>query len=44
MNIKPLDDMVDKVSSVLRSIQRSPALIKSFFQHKECCYAAECVE
>jgi transposase len=41
MAIKSLDDMVDKVSSALRSIQRSPALIKSFFRHKECCYAAE---
>ncbi len=41
MFIKSLDDMVKKVSSALRSIQRSPALIRSFFRHKECCYAAE---
>ena len=44
MVIQSLDDMADKVSSALRSIQRSPALIKSFFQHKECRYAAEYVE
>ena len=41
MVIKTLDDMVEKVGSAMRSIQRSPALIRSFFQHKECCYAAE---
>ena len=41
MFIKSLDDMVKKVASTLRSIQRSPALIRSFFKHKECCYAAE---
>jgi len=41
MFIKSLDDMVEKVNSVLRSIQRSSSLIKSFFQHRECRYAAE---
>jgi len=41
MFIKSLDDMVKKVGSSLRSIQRSPDLIRSFFRHKECCYAAE---
>lgn len=41
MFIKSLDDMVEKVGSALRSIQRSPALIRSFFQHRECRYAAE---
>lgn len=41
MFIKSLDDMIKKVASALRSIQRSPALIRSFFKHKECCYAAE---
>ncbi len=41
MFIKSLDDMVQKVGSAMRSIQRSPALIKSFFQHRECRYAAE---
>ncbi len=40
MFIKSLDDMVEKVGSALRSIQRSPALIRSFFQHRECRYAA----
>jgi transposase len=39
--IKSLDDMVEKVGSALRSIQRTPALIRSFFQHRECRYAAE---
>lgn len=41
MFIKSLDDMVEKVNSALRSIQRSSSLIKSFFQHRECRYAAE---
>ena len=41
MFIKSLDDMAGKVHSALRSIQRSPALIRSFFQHRECRYAAE---
>jgi transposase len=41
MFIKSLDDMVEKIGSALRSIQRSPALIRSFFQHRECRYAAE---
>jgi transposase len=41
MFIKSLDDMVEKVGSAMRSIQRSPALIRSFFQHRECSYAAE---
>jgi transposase len=41
MVIKTMDDMVGKVGSAMRSIQRSPALIRSFFLHKECCYAAE---
>ncbi len=41
MFIKSLDDMVEKVGSALRSIQRTPALIRSFFQHRECRYAAE---
>lgn len=41
MFIKSLDDMVEKVGSAMRSIQRSPALIMSFFQHRECLYAAE---
>jgi len=41
MFIKSLDDMVEKVGSAMRSIQRSPALIMSFFQHRECRYAAE---
>ena len=41
MFIKSLDDMVEKVGSSMRSIQRSPSLIRSFFQHRECCYAAE---
>lgn len=41
MFIKSLDDMVEKVGSALRSIQRSPALIRSFFQHRECRYAAD---
>ena len=40
MFIKSLDDMVEKVGSALRSIQRSPALIRSFFHHRECRYAA----
>lgn len=40
MVLKSLDDMTDKVHSAMRSIQRSPALIRSFFRHKECCYAA----
>jgi len=41
MFIKSLDDMIEKVGSAMRSIQRSPALIRSFFKHRECCYAAE---
>jgi transposase len=41
MFIKSLDDMIKKVGSAMRSIQRSPALIMSFFQHRECLYAAE---
>ena len=41
MFIKSLDDMIEKISSTLRSIQKSPALIRSFFQHRECRYAAE---
>lgn len=41
MFIKSLDDMVEKIGSAMRSIQRSPALIRSFFQHRECRYAAE---
>jgi len=41
MFIKSLDDMIKKVGSAMRSIQRSPALIRSFFQHRECHYAAE---
>ncbi len=41
MFIKSLDDMVEKVGSAMRSIQRSPSLIMSFFQHRECRYAAE---
>jgi len=41
MFIKSLDDMIKKVGSSLRSIQRTPDLIRSFFRHKECCYAAE---
>jgi transposase len=41
MFIKSLDDMVEKIGSALRSIQRSQALIRSFFQHRECHYAAE---
>lgn len=41
MFIKSLDDMAEKIHSALRSIQRSPALIRSFFQHRECRYAAE---
>jgi transposase len=41
MFIKSLDDMIKKVGSALRSIQRSPALIRSFFLHRECSYAAE---
>jgi transposase len=40
MFIKSLDDMVKKVGSAMRSIQRSPSLIKSFFHHRECRYAA----
>lgn len=40
MVLKSLEDMQDKVHSAMRSIQRSPALIRSFFRHKECCYAA----
>ncbi len=40
MFIKSLDDMVEKVGSALRPIQRSPALIRSFFHHRECRYAA----
>jgi transposase len=40
MFIKSLDDMVQKVGSAMRSIQRSPSLIRSFFQHRECRYAA----
>jgi len=41
MFIKSLNEMVEKIGSALRSIQRSPALIRSFFQHRECRYAAE---
>ena len=41
MFIESLDDMVKKVHSTLRSIQRSPALIRSFFQHREFRYAAD---
>lgn len=41
MLIKSLDDMTQKVGSALRSIQRTPILIRSFFQHWECRYAAE---
>jgi transposase len=40
MVLKSLDDMRDKVHSAMRSIQRSPTLIRSFFRHKDCCYAA----
>jgi transposase len=40
MVLKSLDDMTDKVHSAMRSIQRSPALIRSFFRHKDCRYAA----
>ena len=40
MFIKSLDDMIEKVGSAMRSIQRSPALIRSFFEHRECSYAA----
>ena len=34
MVIKPLDDIVEKVGSAMRSIQRTPALIRSFFHTK----------
>jgi hypothetical protein len=40
MILKSLEDMTEKVHSSMRSIQRSPALIQSFFLHKDCCYAA----
>ena len=40
MILKSLEDMTEKVQSSMRSIQRSPALIQSFFRHKDCCYAA----
>ena len=40
MVLKSLDDMMDKVQSAMRSIQRSSALIQSFFRHKDCRYAA----
>ena len=40
MILKSLEDMQDKVHSAMRSIQRSPALIRSFFRHTDCRYAA----
>jgi transposase len=36
--IKSIEDMSKKVMSALRSIQRTPALIMSFFRHRECIY------
>lgn len=40
MILKSLEDMQDKVHSAMRSMQRSPDLIRSFFRHKDCRYAA----
>ena len=37
--IKSIEDMNKKVMSALRSIQRTPSLIMSFFRHKECRYS-----
>jgi transposase len=39
MILKSMEDMTEKVHSSMRSIQRSPELIMSFFRHKDCCYA-----
>ena len=39
MILTSLKDMTEKVQSSMRSIQRSPVLIQSFFRHKDCCYA-----
>ena len=39
MILKSMEDMTEKVHSSMRSIQRSPELIRSFFRHKDCCYA-----
>ena len=40
MALTTREDMIDKVRSAMRSIQSSRALIRSFFRHKDCCYAA----
>lgn len=39
MTIQNLDDLTKKVQAKLRSIQRTPSLIKSFFEHPDCRYA-----
>jgi transposase len=38
--LNSLDDMTDKVLSAMRSIQWSPALIRSFFRQTDCLRAA----
>jgi transposase len=39
MVIKTKEELIAKVNSALRSIQRTSSLVMSFFRHKECCYA-----
>jgi transposase len=38
MIIKTKDELIAKVHSSLRSIQKKSSLVMSFFKHKECCY------